>query len=213
MSNTEAREPSENLIRRKVLSGTFDVTNKHMVKDLKAIGMWNISTITNIIENGGSIAKLDMKMMNCPQATEVDPLTTDIHPQVVELRDTAKLNSERLIHLKEVYKTVYEISQRTLLQYSIDIGRFLDQAESKNLFLTNPTVNILTAYLFLAWEGGMKTGLYYLRQRQAVNPINAALESIGDGGNGANSQNPQSDKIRKKIEDVSEKKDCVMCSS
>lgn len=207
MSNTEAREPSENLIRRKVLSGTFDVTNKHMVRDLKAIGMWNISTITNIIENGGSIAKLDI----C-HSLEVDRLTVDTHPHALELRGIAKLN-ERLTHLKKVYKTVYEISQRTLLQYSIDIGRFLDQAESKNLFLTNPTVNILTTYLFLAWEGGMKTGLYYLRQRQAVNPINAALESIGDGGNGGNSQNPQSDKIRKKIEDVSEKKDCVMCSS
>lgn len=67
--------------------------------------------------------------------------------------------------IKEKYKTVYEIKQSILLEYSRDRALFCCQSQSLNIFMANPTVGKLTSSHFKAWELGLKTGMYYLRSK------------------------------------------------
>ena len=67
--------------------------------------------------------------------------------------------------LRALYKTVWEISQKTVIDLAADRGRYICQSQSMNLFLASPTVNQLTSMLFYAWQRGLKTGQYYLRTR------------------------------------------------
>lgn len=67
--------------------------------------------------------------------------------------------------IKEIYKTVWEISQRDIIDMSADRGAFIDQSQSLNLFIADPTFKNLGAMHFYAWKKGLKTGQYYLRTR------------------------------------------------
>jgi ribonucleoside-diphosphate reductase alpha chain len=66
-------------------------------------------------------------------------------------------------NLKEIYKTVWEISQKSLIEMSAERGPFIDQSQSLNIFFSTPTVGKLTTSHTLAWKLGLKTGQYYLR--------------------------------------------------
>jgi ribonucleoside-diphosphate reductase alpha chain len=73
--------------------------------------------------------------------------------------------------LKEVYKTVWEMSQKRVLQMAANRSIFIDQSQSLNLFVDNATKpKLLAAHLF-GWKLGLKTGMYYLRTRAAVDAI------------------------------------------
>ena len=73
--------------------------------------------------------------------------------------------------IKEVYKTVWEMSQKRILQMAANRSIFIDQSQSLNLFIDNATKpKLLAAHLF-GWKLGLKTGMYYLRTRSAVDPI------------------------------------------
>ena len=67
--------------------------------------------------------------------------------------------------LKQVYRTVWEISQKSLIDMSADRGPFVDQSQSLNIFMEDPTSAKLTSCHFYSWKKGLKTGLYYLRTR------------------------------------------------
>ena len=67
--------------------------------------------------------------------------------------------------LKELYKTVWEIKQKVLIQQSADRGAYVCQSQSLNLFFEEPTHGQLTGALFYGWEKGLKTGSYYIRTR------------------------------------------------
>jgi ribonucleotide reductase alpha subunit len=73
--------------------------------------------------------------------------------------------------LKEVYKTVWEIKQRTLIDMAADRGAFICQSQSLNLFIADPSVAKLTSAHFYAWRKGLKTGMYYLRTRPRADAI------------------------------------------
>jgi ribonucleoside-diphosphate reductase alpha subunit len=73
--------------------------------------------------------------------------------------------------LREVYKTVWEIPQRTLLDMAAARGPFVDQTQSMNVFLTSPTPAKVSSMLFYGWTRGLKTGLYYLRTKPSAQPI------------------------------------------
>lgn len=73
--------------------------------------------------------------------------------------------------LKERYKTVWEISNKTIIDLAADRGAYIDQSQSMNLFMADPTVGKLTSMHFYAWEKGLKTGMYYLRSRPKADPI------------------------------------------
>ncbi|CAM9823211.1 unnamed protein product [Chrysoparadoxa australica] len=67
--------------------------------------------------------------------------------------------------IKELYKTVWEISQKTVISQAADRGPFVDQSQSMNLHVANPTVSLISSMQFFGWRKGLKTGCYYLRSR------------------------------------------------
>lgn len=78
--------------------------------------------------------------------------------------------------IKEIYKTVWEMKQRSLIDMARDRGAFICQSQSLNLFVENPTVSKLTSMHFYAWKQGLKTGMYYLRTKAASQAIQFTIE-------------------------------------
>lgn len=79
--------------------------------------------------------------------------------------------------LKQLYKTVWEISQKTIVQMAADRGKFVDQLQSLNIHLKNPNFKNLTSCHFFSWKEGLKTGMYYLRTKAASRPIQFSVDS------------------------------------
>lgn len=79
--------------------------------------------------------------------------------------------------LKALYKTVYEISQKNIIDQAADRGAFICQSQSLNLFVENPNFGKLSSMHFYAWQKGLKTGMYYLRSKAAVDPIKFTLDA------------------------------------
>lgn len=78
--------------------------------------------------------------------------------------------------IKELYKTVWEIKQRTLIDMAADRGAFICQSQSLNLFVDTPTTARLTSMHFYAWKKGLKTGMYYLRTQAATRAVQFTIE-------------------------------------
>ncbi|KAH7724338.1 hypothetical protein AAVH_08040 [Aphelenchoides avenae] len=79
-------------------------------------------------------------------------------------------------HIRELYKTVWEIPQKVILDMAADRGAFIDQSQSLNLHLPNPTYAQCTSMHFYAWRLGLKTGMYYLRTRPAVDAVQFTVD-------------------------------------
>ena len=71
--------------------------------------------------------------------------------------------------IKDLYKTVWEIKQKVLVDLSADRGVYVDQSQSLNVFMASPTNSLLTKYHIYAWKRGLKTGSYYIRSKPATN--------------------------------------------
>ena len=154
LGNMEAVEPFTELIyARTVLSGQFLIINKHLIRDMEEIDMWNPDTVEKIIAHRGSISEI------------YPPLSAN--GKIVE----------RLNFLKLKYATVFEIPQKTLLELAADRGVNIDQTQSQNCFMSRPTKKKLNAYFFHAWQLGLKTGMYYLRQKALTDPINFTMNT------------------------------------
>jgi len=78
--------------------------------------------------------------------------------------------------IKDVYRTVWEISQKSIIDMASDRGRFIDQSQSLNLFIENPTVSKLSSMHMYSWRSGLKTGIYYLRTKAKSKAIQFTLE-------------------------------------
>jgi ribonucleoside-diphosphate reductase alpha chain len=79
--------------------------------------------------------------------------------------------------LKELYKTVWEMSMKDIIDMSRQRGYFVDQSQSLNLFMQNANYSKLTSMHFYAWQSGLKTGMYYLRTKAAVDAIKFTLNN------------------------------------
>ena len=144
--NNECFEPyTSNIYSRRVLSGEFIIVNKHLLKDLIQLGLWNNSMKNQIIAANGSIQ-------------HIKEIPADI---------------------RELYKTVWEIKQRNLIDMSADRGAYICQSQSLNLFVDNPTASKLTSMHFHAWRKGLKTGMYYLRSQAATQAVQFTVEKQG----------------------------------
>ncbi|MDI9355641.1 MAG: ribonucleoside-diphosphate reductase subunit alpha [Chitinophagaceae bacterium] len=73
--------------------------------------------------------------------------------------------------IKHLYRTVWEIPQKSIIDMAADRGPFICQSQSMNIFIANPTVSKLTSMHFYGWKSGLKTGMYYLRTKSARDPI------------------------------------------
>ena len=81
--------------------------------------------------------------------------------------------------VKELYKTVWEIKQRNLIDMAADRGAYICQSQSLNLFVDNPTTSKLTSMHFYGWKKGLKTGMYYLRSQAATQAVQFTVEKQG----------------------------------
>ena len=78
--------------------------------------------------------------------------------------------------IRDLYKTVWEISVKTTMNMAADRGAFIDQSQSFNLHVAQPTYAKMSSMHFYAWKLGLKTGMYYLRTRPAANPIQFTVD-------------------------------------
>jgi ribonucleoside-diphosphate reductase alpha chain len=165
---------TSNMYTRGVLSGTFILVNKYLVKELVKLGIWNDNLRKKIISENGSV-------QNVPEIPT---------------------------HLKEIFKTVYEIKQKDVIEMAADRGAFIDQTQSMNIFMDTPNFAKLTAMHFWGWgrrnfmkdangeiilpqgenvdvvydkegtprfyrekKNNLKTGIYYLRNKSAADAV------------------------------------------
>lgn len=82
-------------------------------------------------------------------------------------------------HIREIYKTVWEIKQRTIIDMAADRGAYICQSQSLNLFVDSPNAARLTSMHFYAWKKGLKTGMYYLRTKAASQAVQFTVEKQG----------------------------------
>ncbi len=143
LGNNECFEPyTSNIYTRRVLSGEFVVVNKHLLRDLVKLGIWNDSLKNKIIAANGSV-------QNIPEIPA---------------------------NIKELYKTVWEIKQRTIIDMAADRGAYIDQSQSLNLFIQDANFAKMSSAHFYAWKKGLKTGMYYLRTKAAADAIKFTVD-------------------------------------
>lgn len=143
LGNNECFEPyTSNIYTRRVLSGEFVVVNKHLLRDLVKLGIWNEGLKNKIIASNGSVQNID------------------------EIPD----------NIKALYKTVWEIKQRTIIDMAADRGAFIDQSQSLNLFIQDANFAKMSSAHFYAWKKGLKTGMYYLRTKAAADAIKFTVD-------------------------------------
>jgi ribonucleoside-diphosphate reductase alpha chain len=183
LGNNECFEPyTSNIYTRRVLSGEFVVVNKHLLKDLVALGLWNNDMKNQIILANGSIQAID----SIPD------------------------------YIKELYKTVWEIKMRNIIDMAADRGAYICQSQSLNLFVNAPNTSKLTSMHFYAWEKGLKTGMYYLRTQAASQAVKFTVEN--QGGKAIEAVIPANmtqDQVAEEIVDgpvCSMEEGCISCS-
>jgi ribonucleoside-diphosphate reductase alpha chain len=143
LGNNEAFEPyTSNIYTRRTLSGEFIVVNKHLLKDLVDLNLWDDNLKNEIMRANGSIQ-------------HIETIPAD---------------------LRELYKTVWEMKMKDIIDMSRHRGYFIDQSQSLNLFMEGVTQAKLTSMHFYAWKSGLKTGMYYLRTKAAVDAIKFTLK-------------------------------------
>jgi len=80
-------------------------------------------------------------------------------------------------HIKQVYRTAYELKNKPIVQQSVERGPFIDQSQSLNLFCLTPDFEMLTSAQFYGWKNKIKTGMYYLKTQPAVSAIQFGLDA------------------------------------
>ena len=131
--------------------------------------------------------------------------------------------------LKELYKTVWELSMKDIIDMSRHRGYFIDQSQSLNLFMENANMAKLTSMHFYAWKSGLKTGMYYLRTKSAVDaikftlkntqkesvpqPQEAAVETVTAAATDKPLTPQELREMLAKSRDADQDDDCLMCGS
>jgi len=143
LGNNECFEPyTTNIYLRRTLAGEFVIVNKHLVNDLKKIGLWSKEMKDLMVKAGGSVQTI----VDIPE------------------------------DIKKLYRTVWEIKMKDVIDMAASRGRFIDQSQSMNLFMESPTMSKLSSMHMYAWKQGLKTGMYYLRSKAKARPIQFSLE-------------------------------------
>lgn len=109
--------------------------------------------------------------------------------------------------LKDLYKTAWEISQKTIIDMSADRGAFICQSQSLNIFMENANFKKLSSMHFYAWKSGLKTGSYYLRTKAARDAIKFTVDSQYLQGDKI-----EDDKVAAALCSLDNPDDCEMCS-
>jgi ribonucleoside-diphosphate reductase alpha chain len=144
----EMTEPAHSAIfNRRVIGGEITVVNKYLIEDFKKLGIWSEQFKNEIIVNDGSIQNINF---NKYLDTEEKGYTKKV---------------KRIEHLIKKYKTIWEISQKELIDMAVERGPFIDQSQSMNIYMSNPTLSKISSSHLYGWKKGLKTLSYYLRTK------------------------------------------------
>jgi ribonucleoside-diphosphate reductase alpha chain len=144
----EMTEPAHSaLFNRRVVGGEIMIVNKYLIADFEKIGIWSEDLKNEIIMNEGSIQNINFN-------NYLDPEDKNYNKKV-----------KRIEHLIPKYKTIWEISQKQLIDMAADRAPFIDQSQSMNIYMSNPTLSKITSSHFHSWEKGLKTLCYYVRTK------------------------------------------------
>lgn len=184
LGNNECFEPyTSNIYSRRVLSGEFAIVNKHLLKDLIKLGLWNDKMKQRLIEQNGSVQNIS----EIPQ------------------------------NIKDLYKTVWELKQKTLIDMAADRGAYICQSQSLNVFVDQPNFGKLTSMHFYAWKKGLKTGMYYLRSKAAADAIKFTVEKEQASDGTAGHAQAAADAAQQKLNDMAcsldNPENCEACGS
>ncbi|CAG9467672.1 unnamed protein product [Pedinophyceae sp. YPF-701] len=123
-------------------------------------------------------------------------------------------------HLKDLYRTVWEIKQRALVDMAADRGAFIDQSQSFNVHMSDPNFGKITSLHFHAWKKGLKTGMYYLRTRAAADAIKFTVDAqalkktqstLAAGAQGGAAK--QEEERAAMVCSLANKDECLMCGA
>lgn len=144
----EMTEPAHSaLFNRRVVGGEILIVNKYLINDFEKIGIWGEDLKNEIIMNEGSVQNINFN-----------------HYLDVEDKNYNK-KVKRIEHLIPKYKTIWEISQRELIDMAADRAPFIDQSQSMNIYMSNPTLSKISSSHFHSWGKGLKTLCYYVRTK------------------------------------------------
>lgn len=122
--------------------------------------------------------------------------------------------------IRELYKTVWEISVKTSMKMAADRGAFIDQSQSFNIHVAEPNYGKLTSIHFYGWKLGLKTGMYYLRTKPAAAPIQFTVDKTrltANTAKTADKENVDLNSINRRMADMvcslQNKDDCISCGS
>jgi len=139
--------PTSNIENRRVIGGEILTINKYMISDFEKIGLWSEKIKNEIIMNSGSIQGINFNKY-------LDQEDKNYEKKI-----------KRIEFLIEKYKTIWETSQKTLIEMAAERAPFIDQSQSMNIYMADPTLGKMTSAIFRAWELGLKTGCYYFRTK------------------------------------------------
>jgi ribonucleoside-diphosphate reductase alpha chain len=144
----EMTEPAHSaLFNRRVVGGEILIVNKYLINDFEKLGVWSEDLKNEIIMNEGSIQNINFNQY-------LDPEDKNYNKKV-----------KRIEHLIPKYKTIWEISQRELIDMAADRAPFIDQSQSMNIYMSEPTLSKISSSHFHSWNKGLKTLCYYVRTK------------------------------------------------
>jgi ribonucleoside-diphosphate reductase alpha subunit len=144
----EMTEPAHSAIfNRRVIGGEIMIVNKYLIEDFEKLGIWGEQFKNEIIINDGSIQNINFNRY-------LDVEDKSYHKKV-----------KRVEHLLKKYRTIWEIPQKELIDMASDRGPFIDQSQSMNIYMANPSLSKITSSHFYGWKKGLKTLSYYLRTK------------------------------------------------
>ncbi len=144
----EMTEPAHSaLFNRRVVGGEILIVNKYLINDFEKIGIWSEDLKNEIIMNEGSVQNINFN-------NYLDQEDKNYNKKV-----------KRIEHLIPKYKTIWEISQRELIDMAADRAPFIDQSQSMNIYMSNPTLSKISSSHFHSWGKGLKTLCYYVRTK------------------------------------------------
>jgi ribonucleoside-diphosphate reductase alpha chain len=144
----EMTEPAHSaLFNRRVVGGEILIVNKYLINDFEKLGVWCEDLKNEIIMNEGSVQNINFNHY-------LDPEDKNYNKKV-----------KRIEHLIPKYKTIWEISQRELIDMAADRAPFIDQSQSMNIYMSEPTLSKISSSHFHSWGKGLKTLCYYVRTK------------------------------------------------
>merc|ERR1712187_597449 len=143
--------------------------------------------------------------------------TDDLRTQLIANNGSVQ-SLDLPVDIKELYKTVWEIKQRIVLDMAADRGIYIDQSQSLNIHMTDATTAKLSSMHFHGWQLGLKTGMYYLRTKAAVDAIKFTVDvdSVKRASKAGDSEDVKKSAEQKAIETLKAaepKNACLNCSA